>query len=72
MWAWRNAPATAAAADIDPLYCVENNDSIAMLLTDAEWEALYLSLAVALRSVAMSLPVALLTAWLLARRRLGR
>ena len=69
MWAWRNAPATAAAADIDPLYCVENNDSIAMLLTDAEWEALYLSLAVALRSVAMSLPVALLTAWLLARRR---
>src|SRR6516165_7950951 len=40
-----------------------------MLLTDAEWEALYLSLAVALRGVAMSLPVALLTAWLLARRR---
>lgn len=40
-----------------------------MLLSPAEWEALRLSLAVALRSVAMSLPVALAIAWLLARRR---
>jgi len=40
-----------------------------MLLSPAEWEALRLSLAVALRSVGMSLPVAILIAWLLARRR---
>ncbi|MGH8258596.1 MAG: molybdate ABC transporter permease subunit, partial [Steroidobacteraceae bacterium] len=40
-----------------------------MLLSPAEWEALRLSLAVALRSVAMSLPLALPVAWLLARRR---
>jgi molybdate transport system permease protein len=40
-----------------------------MLPTDAEWEALHLSLVVALRSVLMSLPVAIGIAWLLARRR---
>jgi molybdate transport system permease protein len=40
-----------------------------MLLTDAEWDALHLSLVVALRSVLMSLPVAIGIAWLLARRR---
>lgn len=40
-----------------------------MLLSPEEWEALRLSLAVALRSVAMSLPVAVAIAWLLARRR---
>ncbi len=40
-----------------------------MLLSPEEWEALRLSLAVALRSVAMSLPVAIAIAWLLARRR---
>jgi len=39
-----------------------------MLLTDAEWQALRLSLTVASRSVLMSLPVALIVAWLLARR----
>ena len=40
-----------------------------MLLSPEEWEALRLSLAVALRSVAMSFPVAIAIAWLLARRR---
>ncbi|HUN26644.1 MAG TPA: molybdate ABC transporter permease subunit [Steroidobacteraceae bacterium] len=39
-----------------------------MLLTDADLEALNLSLAVASRSVLMSLPFALAVAWLLARR----
>jgi molybdate transport system permease protein len=38
-------------------------------LTPAEWEALRLSLAVALRSVACSLPPAIAVAWLLARAR---
>jgi molybdate transport system permease protein len=38
-------------------------------MTDAELEALTLSLAVALRSVLFSLPVAILAAWLLTRRR---
>jgi molybdate transport system permease protein len=37
--------------------------------TGPEWEALRLSLIVTLRSVFMSLPVAILIAWLLARRR---
>ena len=40
-----------------------------MPLSDAEWEALRLSLAVALRSVLFSLPFAILVAWLLTRRR---
>jgi molybdate transport system permease protein len=40
-----------------------------MWLTDAEWEALRLSLTVTLRSVIMSLPVAIAISWLLARRR---
>jgi len=40
-----------------------------MLLSPAEWEAFRLSLAIALRSVAMSLPLAVAIAWLLARRR---
>jgi molybdate transport system permease protein len=40
-----------------------------MWLTDAEWEALRLSLTVTLRSVLMSLPVAIAISWLLARRR---
>jgi molybdate transport system permease protein len=40
-----------------------------MLLSPAEWQALRLSLAVALRSVAMSLPFAVAIAWVLARRR---
>jgi len=40
-----------------------------MLLSDAEWEALRLSLAIALRSVLFSLPWAILVAWLLTRRR---
>jgi molybdate transport system permease protein len=40
-----------------------------MSLTDAEWQALQLSLTVALRSVAMSLPLALAVAWLLTRAR---
>ena len=40
-----------------------------MLLSPEEWEALRLSLGVALRSVAMSLPVAIAIAWVLARRR---
>jgi molybdate transport system permease protein len=40
-----------------------------MLLSPEEWEALRLSLTVALRSVAMSLPIAVAIAWLLARRR---
>ena len=39
-----------------------------MLLSAAEWDALRLSLEVALRSVLISLPVALATSWLLARR----
>ena len=38
-------------------------------MTDAEFEALALSLEVALRSVLFSLPVAIFTAWLLTRRR---
>jgi molybdate transport system permease protein len=38
-------------------------------MTDAELEALALSLEVALRSVLYSLPVAIATAWLLTRRR---
>src|SRR6516164_4813343 len=40
-----------------------------MQLTDAEWEALHLSLVVALRSVMMSVPIAIGVAWLLVRRR---
>ncbi|MFH5924233.1 molybdate ABC transporter permease subunit [Roseomonas xinghualingensis] len=40
-----------------------------MLLTPEEWEAVRLSLSVALRSVAFSLPPAVLAAWLLARGR---
>lgn len=40
-----------------------------MWLTDAEWEALRLSLTVTLRSVLTSLPVAIAISWLLARRR---
>jgi molybdate transport system permease protein len=40
-----------------------------MSLTGPEWDALRLSLIVTLRSVLMSLPVAVLVAWLLARRR---
>src|SRR5580698_7228487 len=40
-----------------------------MLLTDAEWLAVHLSLTAALRSVLMSLPLAIAIAWLLARRR---
>ena len=38
-------------------------------MTDAEFDALALSLEVALRSVLFSLPVAILAAWLLTRRR---
>jgi molybdate transport system permease protein len=38
-------------------------------LSDAETEALLLSLNVALRSVSFSLPIAILTAWLLTRRK---
>jgi molybdate transport system permease protein len=40
-----------------------------MLLTDAEWQALQLSLSVALRSVCMSLPFAVLIAFILTRAR---
>lgn len=40
-----------------------------MALSEAEWEALQLSLAVALRSVLVSLPFAILVAWILTRRR---
>jgi len=40
-----------------------------MALTEADWQALHLSVSVALRSVLASLPVALGLAWLLARRR---
>ena len=39
------------------------------MLTAAEWEALRLSLAVAVRSVLMSLPLAIAVAWLLVRAR---
>jgi molybdate transport system permease protein len=39
------------------------------MLTDAEWDALRLSLIVTLRSVLISLPFAVFIAWLLARRR---
>lgn len=39
------------------------------MITDMEWQALMLSLAVAARSVAFSLPVAIAVAWLLARGR---
>ncbi len=39
------------------------------LLSPAELEALRLSLAVALRSVLMSLPLAVLAAWILTRAR---
>ena len=39
------------------------------MLSAAEWSAFTLSLTVALRSVAFSLPVAILLAWVLARRR---
>ncbi len=39
-----------------------------MWLSGAEWEALRLSLSVTLRSILMSLPVAIAIAWLLARR----
>ncbi|HTW38999.1 MAG TPA: molybdate ABC transporter permease subunit [Steroidobacteraceae bacterium] len=39
-----------------------------MWLSGAEWEALRLSLTVTLRSVLMSLPVAIVIAWVLARR----
>ena len=38
-------------------------------LTPEEWQAFRLSLEVAARSVAMSLPFAIAIAWLLARRR---
>ncbi len=41
-------------------------------LTPAESEALHLSLAVAIRSVLFSLPVAIIFAWVLTRRFLGR
>lgn len=40
-----------------------------LVVTGMEWQALQLSLAVALRSVAFSLPFAIGVAWLLARRR---
>jgi len=40
-----------------------------MILTDAEWQALSLSLEVAALSVLLGLPFAIATAWLLARRR---
>lgn len=40
-----------------------------MQLTDTEWQALRLSLEVAARSLLLSLPIAIATAWLLARRR---
>ena len=44
-----------------------------MWLSPGEGEALHLSLSVATRSIALSLPVSVLTAWLLTRRRfLGR
>jgi molybdate transport system permease protein len=44
-----------------------------MMLTPEEWQAVRLSLSVALRSVAFSLPIAVAAAWLLSRRRfLGR
>ena len=39
------------------------------MLTDLEWSAIRLSLTVALRSVAISLPIAIATAWILTRRR---
>jgi molybdate transport system permease protein len=39
------------------------------LLTQAEWQALQLSLSVAARSVLFSLPLAILVAWLLTRKR---
>jgi len=39
------------------------------VLTDAEWQAVGLSLAIGLRSVAFGLPPAILVAWLLARVR---
>lgn len=39
------------------------------MLTPAEWDALRLSLAVALRSVAFSLPLAIAVAWVLVRAR---
>lgn len=40
-----------------------------MWLRPGEWEALYLSLSVATRSVLFSLPLAILVAWVLTRRR---
>lgn len=40
-----------------------------MFLTAAEWSAVWLSLAVATRSVAFSLPLAIAVAWLLVRKR---
>jgi molybdate transport system permease protein len=40
-----------------------------MVLTDSEWQALSLSLSVATRSVLFSLPLAIVVAWLLTRRR---
>jgi molybdate transport system permease protein len=40
-----------------------------MVLTDSEWQALSLSLSVATRSVLFSLPLAVVVAWLLTRRR---
>lgn len=40
-----------------------------MILTAAEWSAVWLSLAVATRSVAFSLPLAIAVAWLLVRKR---
>src|SRR5882762_7618589 len=44
-----------------------------MWLSPSEGEALHLSLSVATRSIVLSLPVSVLTAWLLTRRRfLGR
>jgi molybdate transport system permease protein len=46
---------------------------IVMWLSPSEGEALHLSLSVATRSIVLSLPVSVLTAWLLTRRRfLGR
>jgi molybdate transport system permease protein len=46
---------------------------IVMWLSPSEGEALHLSLSVATRSITLSLPVSVLTAWLLTRRRfLGR
>src|SRR5579872_4207947 len=50
-------------------HAVRTGGARAMWLSDTEWTAVSLSLAVALRSVLMSLPPAIAIAWLLARRR---